>query len=390
MRVCGGFAITAYSMLNGMGQTTGEILAALAASRTGLRSPPMPLTFETVCGAVSDDLPPPPAEFSVYDTRQARIAFHTLEMIRSPVAGAIRRWGADRVGIVMATSTGGIAVSEEAYDAYKRDGCLPEGYDYLRQHTFFAFTDMLRAVIGARGPAYVVSTACSSSGKALGSARRLIAAGVADAVLVGGVDSLSRTTICGFAGLGVLSPVACQPFSMARRGMNIGEGGAMLLIERVGDARAMLLGVGESSDAHHMSSPHPDGLGARMAMNAALVDAGVDASAVDHINAHGTGTVQNDAAEARAIAALFGDTVPVVSTKGFTGHMLGAAGATEAIFAVVAVEQGWIPSNLGWAPPDPALAIRVNRNRTDVRCRVAMSNSFGFGGSNVTVVVGAP
>ena len=162
----------------------------------------------------------------------------------------------------------------------------------------------------------------------------------------------------------------------------------MLLIEREGDARAMLLGVGESSDAHHMSSPHPEGLGARMAMEAALVEAGIDAAAVDYINAHGTGTVQNDAAEAAAIAQLFDDEVPVASTKGFTGHMLGAAGATEAIFAVIAVEQGWIPASLGADPPDPAFAIRINRQRLERPCRVALSTSFGFGGSNVAVLVG--
>ena len=164
----------------------------------------------------------------------------------------------------------------------------------------------------------------------------------------------------------------------------------MLLVEREGEACALLLGTGESSDGHHMSSPHPEGLGARKAMEGALASAGVDARSVDYINAHGTGTALNDAAEATAIAAVFGDEVPVASTKGFTGHMLGAAGATEAIFAIVAIEQGWIPVNLGWEPLDPALAIRVSRERTERACRVVLSNSFGFGGSNVAVVLGAP
>ncbi len=163
----------------------------------------------------------------------------------------------------------------------------------------------------------------------------------------------------------------------------------MLLVEREGHACVLLRGAGESSDAHHMSSPHPDGLGAQMAMQAALDEAGFAAEAVDYINGHGTGTELNDAAEARAIAAVFGEEVPVVSTKGFTGHMLGAAGATEAVFAIVAIEQGWIPANLGAEPVDPELPIRVNRERADRRCRVVMSNSFGFGGSNVAVVLEA-
>lgn len=383
-------AITAYSLCNGLGRTTAEVIESLSASRTGLGPPPFHLSFETVCGAVQGELPAPPAQLSAYDTHQARIALQTFEEMRAPLAAAARRWGPDRIGIVMSTSTGGIAVSEDAYDTYKKRGRLPAGYDYERQHTFCAFTDLLRAVSGAKGPAYVVSMACSSSAKALASARRLIAADVADAVLVGGVDSLSRTTLCGFAGLAVLSATPCRPFALDRRGMNIGEGGAMLLVEREGDSRATLLGIGESSDAYHMSSPHPEGLGARLAMTAALAESDIDASAVDFINAHGTGTVQNDAAEARAIAALFGDVVPVVSTKGFTGHMLGAAGATEVIFAIIAVEQGWIPASLGADPPDPAFTIRINRKRVKHPCRVALSNSFGFGGSNVAVLVGAP
>jgi 3-oxoacyl-[acyl-carrier-protein] synthase-1 len=383
-------AITAYSLCNCLGRTTAQVIDSLSESRTGLGPPPFSLPFETVCGAVRGELPKLPAQHSAYDAHQARIALQTFEEIRGPLAAAARRWGPDRIGIVMATSTGGIAVSEEAYDTLKKSGRLPAGYDYERQHTFFAFTDLLRAVSGAKGPAYVVSTACSSSGKVLASARRLIAADVVDAVLAGGVDSLSHTTLCGFAGLGVLSTTHCRPFALDRRGMNIGEGGAMLLIERAGEARALLLGVGESSDAYHMSSPHPNGLGARLAMAAALNEAGLDASAVDYINAHGTGTVQNDAAEAGAIAQLFGGGVRVASTKGFTGHMLGAAGATEAIFAIIAVEEGWIPASLGADPADPAFTIRINQKRVEHRCRVALSNSFGFGGSNVAVLVGGP
>ena len=382
-------AVTAYAVCNGLGRTTEQVVASLAAGRSGLVPPPMPLPFETVCGAVEDELPSLPEAWSLHDTRQARIAFQTLEQIRGPVASAVRRWGADRVALVMATSTGGIAVSEDAFDAFKTSGRTPAGYDLERQHSFFAFVDFLRAQTGIGGPATVVSTACSSSGKVFGCARRLLAAGVADAVLLGGVDSLCRTTLCGFAGLSVLSPEPCRPFSARRQGMNIGEGGAMLLIEREGEARAVVLGVGESCDAHHMSSPHPEGLGARLAMRAALAEAGLRPSAVDHVNAHGTGTEINDAVEAGAIAAVFGGDVPVASTKGFTGHMLGAAGATEAVFAIVALEQQWLPASLGAEPVDPANGIRVVPDRVEQRCRVVMSNSFGFGGSNVSVLLGA-
>ena len=384
----GGLAITGYSLCNALGRTTSEVVEALSASRTGLGPPPCPLPFETVCGAVRGKLPALPAAYTAYDCHQARIALQTFEEMRPPLATAIRRWGADRIGIVMGTSTGGIGVSEDAYEVWKATGRLPETYDYLKQHTFHAFTKFIRGVAEVHGPAYVVSTACSSSAKVLASARRLIAADVVDAVLTGGVDSLALTTLCGFAGLSVLSPVQCRPFAPDRQGMSIGEGGAMMLVEREGEARAMLLGTGESSDAYHMSSPRPDGLGARRAMEVALAEAGVDASEVDYINAHGTGTVLNDAAEAEAIACVCGGEVPVVSTKGFTGHMLGAAGATEAVFAIIALEGGWIPANLGAESTDPALAIHLNLKRTKHRCRVVLSNSFGFGGSNIAVVMG--
>ena len=384
----GELPITGYSMCNSLGRNTDEVAKSLAASHSGLGEPPFRLPFKTVCGVVRGELPAPASRHSDYDTRQARIALLTLEGIRPSLDAAVSRWGTRRVALVIATSTGGIAASENAYEEFRNSGTVPDGYDFERQHTFFAFVRLLAEMTGVSGPCYVVSTACSSSGKVLGSAQRLIGSGVVDAVLVGGVDSLALTTLCGFAGLSVLSPTNCRPFSSERNGMNIGEGGAMLLVERDGDARALLLGVGESSDAHHMSTPHPEGLGARSAMLAALEQACVNSTRVDYINAHGTGTLLNDASEARAIFDVFGDRVPVSSTKGFTGHMLGAAGATELLFTIMAIEQGWVPANLGGDPVDPNVPVKINLERTRRTCRVAMSTSFGFGGSNAAVIVG--
>ncbi|HXV74798.1 MAG TPA: beta-ketoacyl synthase N-terminal-like domain-containing protein, partial [Candidatus Polarisedimenticolaceae bacterium] len=244
-------AITAYSACNGLGTTTDEVLAALAASRSGLRPPPLPVDFATLCGVVDESLPAVSGRFSAYDSRQARIALTTLDPIRATLDAAIRRWGRERIGLVLATSTGGIAVSEEAHRSLRRTGRVPPDYDFGRRHAFFAWAELIRLVTGVAGPGHVVSTACSSGGKALASARRLIFAEIVDAVLVGGVDSLALTTICGFGGLGVLSAEPCRPFSARRNGMNIGEGGAMLLLERAGQARATLLGTGESSDARN-------------------------------------------------------------------------------------------------------------------------------------------
>ena len=381
--------LTAYALCNALGASTVEVVENLRAGNTGLRSSPIDLPFETQCGAVRDVLDAPPSRHAAYDTRQVRIGLRVLEELRPAVEIAARKWGTDRVAILLGTSTGGIEETERAYNAFRRKGSLPEDFDWDRKHSMAALLEVLRVETGLRGPAFIVSTACSSSAKVFASAQRLIEAGVCDAALVGGVDTLCHTTLRGFHSLEVLSPERCRPFSAGRRGINIGEGGALALLEREGDAAVALLGAGETSDAHHMTAPSPDGSGARAAMAEALQRAGVAAAEVDHVNAHGTGTMLNDAAEALAIRDLFGEAVPVCSTKGYTGHMLGAAGATEAIFSVVAIEQGFIPMSLGADPVDPALGIHVARERLDRRCRVALSNSLAFGGSNVSLVFGA-
>jgi 3-oxoacyl-[acyl-carrier-protein] synthase-1 len=266
------------------------------------------------------------------------------------------------------------------------EGRLPATYDFQSQHALDGILEVIRVRTGTRGPAFVVSTACSSSGKVFGSAQRLLASGVADAALVGGVDTLCQTTLRGFASLDALSSRPCRPFSSARDGTSLGEGAAFILLEREGDGPARLVGVGESSDAHHMSHPHPEGLGAVLAMSAALRAGAVEPSEIDYVNAHGTGTKVNDAVEARAIAEVLGSETPVTSTKGFTGHLLGAAGATEAVFSLFTLESGVAPASLGATPLDPAVSVRVLTTATRGRFRRVLSNSFGFGGSNVAIV----
>jgi 3-oxoacyl-[acyl-carrier-protein] synthase-1 len=218
----------------------------------------------------------------------------------------------------------------------------------------------------------------------------MISSGMIDAAIVGGIDTLCSMTLHGFHSLDALSKGACRPFSAERDGLNIGEGGAFLLVEREGEPMAMLEGVGESSDAYHISAPHPKGLGAKLAMERAIAAAGCTASSVDHVNAHGTGTRLNDGSESAAIEALLGREVPVVSTKSYTGHMLGAAGATEAAMAVMSIADGWIPASLRAAPVDPKIMVRVNLERLEGPVRRVVSNSFAFGGNNISVVIGAP
>ncbi len=381
-----GFPVTAYALCNALGPTTGAVLRRLAASESGLGPCGLPLPFPAIVGAVAGELPPLPPSFAAYESRQARLLNQLLGEIRGPIAAACERWGVGRVGIALGTSTGGIAETERAYLAFLAHGQVPDGYDFRTQHQPDALVALARATCGLAGPGLTVSTACSSSAKVFGVARRWIALDVCDAVLVGGIDTLCQTTLRGFQSLELLSAKPCQPFSAERAGLNLGEGGGLALVERRAEGKPCLAGVGETSDAHHMTAPHPEGRGAMAAMKEALAQAGLGPEAVDHVNAHGTGTPLNDAAEGRAIADLFGDRVSVASTKGYTGHQLGAAGITEAIFALVAIEQGWTPASLGVRPPDPGLGIRVAPEREERRVRVAMSNSFAFGGSNASLL----
>jgi 3-oxoacyl-[acyl-carrier-protein] synthase-1 len=240
------------------------------------------------------------------------------------------------------------------------------------------------------GPCYAVSTACTSAAKALASASRLIRGELCDAVLVIGADALCETTLRGFHSLSVLSSQAARPFSRERDGIHIGEAAACLLIERGGDGPAILAGVGESSDAHSMSAPHPEGLGARVALQQALARAGLDASEIDYVNAHGTGTEQNDAAESQAIRAVLPAGVPVSSTKGLTGHTLGTCGALEAILTILAMQHGELPINAGAVPRDESLTVAIVTAPQRARIRAALSNSFAFGGSNAVVALRAP
>jgi len=384
-----GYPVTARAACNALGMSTEAVLAGLHAGQTGLSSAPFELPFVTAVGALPGPLPPLRESLSGFDTRLTRIAAWLAAELRIPLARAIAAWGAPRVAIVIASSTAGIGATEQAFGVRLATGSLPAGYSLSRTHSFQAVVEVLRAESGARGPGYVVSTACSSSNKVFGAAQRLLSAGFADAVLVGGIDTLCQTTLRGFHSLGILSSQPCRPFGRDRDGVSIGEGGALLLLERHGQGSARLLGVGETSDAHHMTQPHPEGAGARAAMELALSAAALSPGDIDHVNAHGTGTPLNDTSEALAILGLFGPRVPVASTKGYTGHMLGAAAAVEAVFAIDAIERGRLPLSLGADPPDPAIGVQLIRASTQQRCRHVLSNAFAFGGSNAAVVFGA-
>ncbi|MEY4580634.1 MAG: hypothetical protein RL701_5337 [Pseudomonadota bacterium] len=381
--------ITGFALCNGLGTTRESVRQGLYEGRCGLGPSPVPVPFPTAVGAVSVALPELPSALAPWTTRTARLSLLLLEQLAAPLEKLRSRVRPERIAVILGTSTAGADVTEDAFAHYIKHGALPADYDLWRHHTYGALLHVVTELVGARGPAWVVSTACTSSAKPFATAQRLIAAGLADAAIVGGIDTLCSMTLRGFYGLDSLSPGACRPFSSQRDGISIGEGGALLVLEKNGEAMALLEAVGESSDAYHISAPHPQGIGAKLAMQRALEQAGVSPGEIDYVNAHGTGTRLNDSAEAMAIASLLGSEVPVVSTKGYTGHMLGGAGASEAAIALFSLLEGWIPASLGADPVDPTLQIRVALTREHGKYRRALSNSFAFGGNNVSVLLRA-
>lgn len=354
-------------------------------------SPGRELPLGQVTAALPDDGDLPLAQRS----RNNRLALAALAQIRPAVDAAIARFGADRVGVVIGTSTSGVSATEEALRARRDGGELPPGFHYGQQE-MGSPAAMLSQLLGLSGPAYVHSSACSSSAKALASAARLINMGLCDAVLTGGVDTLCEFTVAGFSALESVSAARCNPLSANRNGINLGEAAALFLMsaESAGSGVA-LCGWGESSDGHHMSAPDPAGGGARLSMTAALARAGIAAADIDYINLHGTATPQNDAMESRAVADLFGPGVHVSSTKPLTGHTLGAAGALEAALCWLVLQDdnvdGKLPPHLWDGAQDPALPplkVAAPGARLGRPLRWALSNSFAFGGSNATLVLG--
>ncbi len=386
-------AISASTLTTALGAGRAATLAALQAQRSGLA----PVRFEsfplpTFTGEVEGvDAVVLPDGFGAFDCRNNRLAWLGLQQdgFVDAVTAARERWGAGRVGVFLGTSTSGLLQTEIAYRHRGPDGALPPGFLYEPTQNTYAVSAFAVRALRLDGPSWVVSTACSSSAKVFGNAARLIAAGLIDAAVVGGVDSLCLTTLYGFNSLELLSPDICRPWDAARNGLSIGEAAAFALIERDSAApEGWLLGVGESNDGHHMSTPHPEGLGAIAAMRAALADAGLSAADIDYINLHGTATPSNDASEDRAVASVFGTQTPCSSTKGATGHTLGAAGGVEALIAMLAIENGLMPAGLNVQQRDAALHLNYLQANRHAPVRRVLSNSFGFGGSNASLVFG--
>ncbi len=389
-------AIEAHTVTTALGPGNDALWRGIRDGVSGLTRCALPhVDLDTWVGEVPGCMQTPmPAGLEPWDCRNNRLAELGLQQdaFRQAVAAAIQAYGAERVGLFLGTSTSGIGATEAAYRE-ARAGSLPDWFVYEYTHDYFSVGGYVRARLGLEGPTWVMSTACSSSAKVFASAGRAIATGLCDAAIVGGIDSLCLTTLYGFNSLQLVSAEPCRPADTDRDGLSIGEAAGFALVRPAagtGETRPQVLGWGESSDAYHMAAPEPEGEGAAHAMQEALEHAGLSASQIGYINLHGTATPANDLAEDRAVTRVFGDRVPASSTKGWTGHTLGAAGIVETVLGLSALERDWLPQSLNTRSLDPRIEADIVLTPRHASIAHVCVNSFGFGGSNCTLVLGGP
>ncbi|MFA7556032.1 MAG: beta-ketoacyl-[acyl-carrier-protein] synthase family protein [Spongiibacteraceae bacterium] len=390
------YGLTALGIINALGNSREQVLENLLVGHSpGMVQRSEWIPEQTVwVGEVQGSLPELPLSQQQFNSRNNRLLLAALEQIREEVDELIVQFGRERIALVIGSSTSGILEGERALAQAGENGTAPADYDY-RQQEIGAPGVFLADYLGLNGIAYTLSTACSSSAKVFSSARNLLQLDICDAVIVGGVDSLCKLTLNGFTALSSVSSGRCNPFSANRDGISIGEGAALFIMQKQA-AELNLLGVGESSDAHHISAPHPEGEGAIAAMQAALADAGLAAEQISYLNLHGTATIKNDEMESIAVDSVLGKQLPCSSTKRLTGHTLGAAGATEIGLCWLLMSRlncdAVLPKQQ-WDGCVDGQLVPINLLRTDQRlasteAKKMMSNSFAFGGSNACVVIG--
>ena len=387
-------AVHAHTVTTALGPGRDALWQGLRQARTGLSPCDFDgATLATWIGRVPDcEQIRLPSALAQWDCRNNRLAELGLQQdgFLDAVAAARSEHAPERIGLFMGTSTSGIGATEQAYGEAAH-GRLPAWFSYEHSHDYFSVAGYVRARLGLAGPAMTISTACSSSAKVFAAAARFIAAGFCDIAVVGGVDSLCLTTLYGFNSLQLVSASPCRPSDAQRDGISIGEAaGFALVAPAMADTGGtpLILGWGESSDAWHMTAPEPHGAGAELAMQRALDSADLDARAIDYINLHGTATPANDRAEAHAVVALFGTATAASSTKGWTGHTLGAAGIVESAIGWLALEHGWLPQSLNTQTVAADIDARILLEGCESNVHHVLSNTFGFGGNNCSLVLG--
>lgn len=389
--------ISAYTAVSALGDGKAAMHEAIENQRSGLTRlgahdfgiGPLAEPLNTWVGRVDGLDQPLPEPWSHWDCRNNRLAWRGLQAdgFAAAVANAVRRHGADRVGLVLGSSTASIGATEDAYRLFDASGVFPPQPDNPALHTLHSLTGFVQEALGLQGPSLTISTACSSSAKAFAAAERWMRLGLADAVVVGGVDSLCSTVLFGFHALQLVSAEPCRPFDLGRSGISIGEAAGFALLERGTDG-LLLLGHGESSDAHHLSAPDPAGTGAEAALDLALARAGLATADIDYVHLHGTATPKNDEVEARLLAKRFSPELPASATKGMTGHTLGAAGVLGAAFGLLALETGTLPGTSHTLSPMPELTGRLLLGPERRPVRRVVCHAFAFGGSNAALIFG--
>jgi len=387
------FFLNDLGMLTAVGNSPDEILAGLQkGDRSGLQLSEKYSNHPVYVGEVKAKLPTIDSQYSVYDCKNNRLLLAALEQIQNTVDAMITRYGADRIGVVLGTSTSGVRSTELALTSVAKSNIKPASFHY-KQQQLAGGADFLAHYLGLKGPAYAISTACSSSGKAFASARRLMSLGLCDAVIVGGADSLCQFTVHGFDALASVSSGLCKPFGQHRDGINLSEGVALFVMSKE-QGPVELQGIGASSDAYHFSAPDPKGGAVITAMKTALSQANKLPADIDYLNMHGTATPLNDAMESQAVEQVFGVDIAVSSTKGMTGHALGAAAAIELGMCWRLLtsndDQGLLIPNINADSIDdklPKLNYIQQGQALGRKINSCQSNSFAFGGNNVSIVV---
>ena len=377
-----------YTLTSALGTGLSEMQTSLRENRSGLTNIPWP-DSEVPCFLGRVEIPGEvivPAERSSRNNRLIELALQQ-DGFAEFVAAELSRLDPGRCGLVMGTSTSSIDRTEEAYRQLDDEEHFSEGFQQPNVHNPHAPCDFVAERLGIDGPRMTISAACASSAKVFAAAERWLEQDIVDAVIVGGADSLCLSVIYGFHSLQLIAPEPCRPFAVDRQGISLGEAAGFALLSRIkGESDIELLGVGESCDAYHMSSAHPDGLGARLSMQRALNCAGLTMDSIDYVNLHGTGTRANDSTEGKICGELMRGPTVASATKGWTGHTLGAAGIVEAVLSMNALKTGFLPGTQNTREPEAPFNILLESESRDIH--TCLSNSFGFGGNNCSVVFG--
>lgn len=382
-------------LITGLGAVSaagGNVAETLDSFKKARRNGGPVTLFDTPLSYPAFEVKEVPPRFQREGLRTISLALAAVDeaLNEAGLPGALPRF---RVGVCLGTTVASQLNDLEFYRSFRATGSAPlEPVDrYLKGNV----AEYIARAVGARGPCLTVVNACSSGTDAIGAALSWLSNGMCDIAIAGGADELSRIPYCGFGSLGIVSTELCAPFDRDRKGLNLGEGAGVVVLEtlecankRGADAGLFLAGYGACADAYHLTAPHPEGVGLETSLAHALAQSGIGPQDVGFVNAHGTATPENDRAEGKVLAKVFGPNLPMLSTKGFTGHTLGAAGGLEAVFTALGLREGWVPASAGFRSQDPDIPIAPVREETRISGRYAVSTSLAFGGNNAAIVIG--